>query len=94
MSRPSLIVHVKSSVLIVPSKDINFSVFHQTNTKTIIKEALREKKSQGRATDEKLVVAITNMTVFYSSETPQSTSDQPYALDQIKCGGVSSDEEE
>ena len=88
MSHLSLIKHVKSAGFIVPSKEIKVAVFHQKNTKTIIKEALRTKKSWGIATDEKQLMAMTNMNVCYSIKTPQSTSDNPSSLDHIKASGV------
>ena len=47
------------------------------------------KKNQGRATDDKLPMAMTNMTVCYSCKTTQSTSDKPSVLNQIKARGVS-----
>ena len=40
----SLIEHVKSAGLIVQIKKIKVAVFNQTNTKSIIKEALRTKQ--------------------------------------------------
>ena len=40
----SLIEHVKSSGFIVKSKEIKVAVFNHTNTKLIIKEALRTKR--------------------------------------------------
>ena len=64
------------------------AVFNQTNTKAIIKEALRTKKSQGRAIDEKQYMAMTNMTVCYTIKEQQSTIDYIYYLDQIKDTGV------
>ena len=89
MSHRILIKHVKRVGLIVPIKEIKFVLFHHTNTKTIINEALITKKIKLRATDEKWSMAITNMTACYSSKTPKSTSDKPYDLDQIKASGVS-----
>ena len=88
VSHCSLIKHVKIAGLIVPSKEIKVAVFHQTNTKTIIKETLRTKKSQVRAAYEKRLIAMTNITVCYSSNTLQSISDNPYTLDKIKPSGV------
>ena len=89
VSHCSLIKHVKIAGLIVPSKEIKVAVFHQTNTKTIIKETLITKKSQLRAADEKRLIAMTNINVCYSSKKPQSTSDHTSTLDQIKYSGVS-----
>ena len=40
----SLIKNIKSAGLIFPSKEINFVVFHQINTKTIIKEDMEQKR--------------------------------------------------
>ena len=79
-----IIEHVKISGLIVKIKEIKVAVFNQTNTKAIIKEALRTKKSQVRVKDEKQSMAMTNMTVSYASNKQQSTSDYPSDLDQIK----------
>ena len=84
----NLIEHVESAGLIVQSKEIKVAVFNQTNTKAIIKEALRTKNIQGRVTDEKLVMSMTNMNVCSASKKQQSTSDYPSDLDQIKAIGV------
>ena len=87
-SHHSFIKHVKNSGLIAQIKEIKVAVFNQTNTKEIIKEVLRIKKSQGRVVDEKKSTAMTNMTVCYYSKKQQSTSDYPSDLDQIKATGV------
>ena len=61
MLHHSLIEHVKSSVLIFQIKEIKLAVFNHTNTKSIIKEYIRTKKSQGIVTDEKRSMAMTNI---------------------------------
>ena len=59
----SFIEHVKSTGLIVQSKEIKVAVFNQINKTQIIKEDIRTKKSQGRVIYEKRAMAMTNMTV-------------------------------
>ena len=71
MSYYSLIDSVESAGSIVPSREIKVAVFNQTNKKKLIKEDLITKNSQQRATDDKLEMAMTNLTMFYISKTPQ-----------------------
>ena len=78
MSRCIIIEHVNITCLFVPSKEIKVAVFHQTNTKILIKETLRTKNNLGRAIDDKRAMEKTNMTVFSISKTPQATSDQTF----------------
>ena len=73
--------------MVVQSKEIKVAVFNQTNTKAIIKEALRTKNIQRRVADEKQFMAVINMSVCSSSKKQQSTSDYPYDLYQIKAIG-------
>ena len=68
MLHHSLIEHVKSAGFIVQSKEIKLSISNQTNTKAIMNDALRTKKSQGRLTDKKHYIAMTNMNAYASSK--------------------------
>ena len=88
MSHHSLIEHVKSAFFIVQSKEIKLAISNHTNKKSIIKKALRTKNSQGRVTDKKQYIAMTNMTAYTFSKKQQSTSDYPSNLDQIEAIGV------
>ena len=67
----SLIEHFKGECLIVQVKEIKLVGFNQTNTKAITKEALRTKNSQGRVTDKKRYMAMTNMKVCSDSKKQQ-----------------------
>ena len=88
VSHHNCIEYVKSAGLIVQSKEIKVAVFNHTNTKATIKEALKTKNSQGRVTDEKRSMAMTNMTVCSDIKKQQLTSDYPSKSDQIKAMGV------
>ena len=88
MSHHSFIEHVKSACLIVQIKEIKVAVFNQTNTKAIIKEAIRTKHSQVRVKDEKRDMAMTDMNVCSYIKKPKSTSAYPSKLYQIKAIGV------
>ena len=70
--------------MIVQSKEIKVAVLNQTNIKSIIEESPRTKNIQGRVTDDKRSMAMTNKTVCYASKKQQSTSDYPSELDHIK----------
>ena len=52
------------------------------------KEGSKNKNSQGRVTDKKQYIAMTNMTAYTFSEKQQSTSDYPSNLDQIEAIGA------
>ena len=88
MSHHSIVEQINSADLIVQSKEIKVADFNQTNTKAIIKEALRTKKSQVRVKDEKQSMAMNNMNVCYYRKKRQSTSYYTSDLDQIKAMGV------
>ena len=88
MSHHSLIEYFKRAGLIVQSREIKVVLFNQTNTKSIINEALRTKHGQVIVTDDKRSISMNNMTVCYASKKHQSTSDYPSDLDQIKAIGV------
>ena len=85
VSHHGLIEQIKIAGLIVQSKEIKVAVFNQTNTILIVNEALRTKNIQGRVTDEKRSIAITNMNVCSNSNIQQSNSCYPSDLDQIKA---------
>ena len=88
MSCHSIIKHVKITGLIVQSKEIKLAVFNQTNKKTKKKESLIARNIQVIVTDDKILMAMVNMTVYSSSKKQKSTSDYPSDLDQIKAIGV------
>ena len=88
MSHHSLIEHVKSACFIVQSKEIKLAISNHTNKKSIIKKALRTKNSQGRVTDKKQYISMTNMNVCDSSKKQKPTSDHPSNSDQIEAIGL------
>ena len=83
MLHHSLIENVKSEGLIVQSKEIKVAIFIHTNKKAIIKESLRTKNSQGRVTDKKQYISMTNMNVCDSSKKQKPTSDHPSNSDHF-----------
>ena len=80
MSHHSLIEYFKRAGLIVQSREIKVVLFNQTNTKSIINEALRTKHGQVIVTDDKRSISMNNMTVCFVSNKPQAISDYP-----LKC---------
>ena len=68
MLHHSLIENFNSAGLIVQSKETKVQVFNQTNTKAIIKEALRTKNIKVRVTYEKVSMSVTNMTMCSTSK--------------------------